>query len=403
MTSGGRRALLDLSLLATPSTARGVGRYAKELARGLHRHTQHGSSWSVLAIAKLPLMGAPAVSSDIPALLEGLEAREADTARSSWASRVRLALGRAASASDADIVHSPDPEATPLTSLSCPRVVTCHHVDSTTMPQVWHGVRASVARSDRRRFSRADRIIATSRATAQELITRLNVPRDKIAVVHNGTDLTRWANRPTERDERCQRELKLAERPYLLCVGSVNERKNVDGVLAGLARARRLIGSQDLVLCWAGHLDRSEVSELMDKANAAGVGDAVHQVGYVSDDDLGALYRGATALVFASKREGFGYPVVEAMACGCPVITSNCSSLIEVAEGAAVTVDPQDTQAIADAIVLLADDNAERRRLSEAGVRRAADFSVDSMVEKTLDAYEVALLGPRNRMPSQPF
>lgn len=399
--TGQRRILLDLSLLATPTTARGVGRYAKELARGLHRWASDDPEWSVLAIAKLPLMGPPAVTEDIPALLGDLEARQHNTARASWASRVRLGLGRAVQVSEADLVHSLDPEATPLTSLSCPRVVTCHHVESTTLPQVWHGVRATVARSDRRRFSRADRIIAISRATAQELITRLNVARDKIAVVHNGTDLTRWKSQPAADDAERRRALGVGQRPYLLCVGSVNARKNVDGVLTGLAKARRLIGSRDLELCWAAKLDRSEVNELADKAMKAGVTDAVHQVGYVPDADLAALYRGATALVFASKREGFGYPVVEAMACGCPVITSNCSSLIEVAERAAVTVDPDDTEAIADAIVLLADGNAERRRLSKAGVHRAAHFSVDRMVEKTLAAYEVALLGPRGKMPSQ--
>jgi glycosyltransferase involved in cell wall biosynthesis len=120
----------------------------------------------------------------------------------------------------------------------------------------------------------------------------------------------------------------------------------------------------------------------------------VKLLGYVSDQDLAALYRGATAQVFVSRAEGFGYPVIEAMACGCPVITSNRSSLIEIAEGAAVTVDPEDADAIADAIVLLADDNAERRRLSARGIERAARFSLRRMAEQTLDVY-ASVASPR--------
>src|SRR5690606_20073634 len=95
-------------------------------------------------------------------------------------------------------------------------------------------------------------------------------------------------------------------------------------------------------VAWAGALDRQERQRISGAAEEAGVADAVQLLGYVPDAELAALYRGATAQVFVSRAEGFGYPVVEAMACGCPVITSNRSSMIEIAEDAALTVDPED-------------------------------------------------------------
>src|SRR5690606_33662556 len=138
---------------------------------------------------------------------------------------------------------------------------------------------------------------------------------------------------------------------------------------------------------WAGRLSAEDRQRVCAAAEEAGVADAVQLLGYVPDAELAALYRGATAQVFVSRAEGFGYPVVEAMACGCPVITSNRSSMIEMAEDAALTVDPEDPDAIAGAIVLLADDNAERRRLAERGVHRAQHYSLRKMGERTLEAY----------------
>lgn len=365
-----------------------MGRYVTSLATELHRCAQGSSTLALAAIAERPLFGAPKISEDIPAILEELLDRGRPGGGSSGGGK--RVLARAAQLAKADVVHTLEPRALVQSKLSIPRVITCHHVDSSQDASSWHGTQATVLRADRKRVQSADRIIAISSATAHELITRFNVPREKISVVHHGVSLGKWCAPPAEQGAARRVALGIDGRPYLLCVGAVNERKNVDAVFQGLSRARAMIGSADLTVVWAGELSRSERQKLRAKAKRAGVADAISLQGYVSDEDLVALYAGATALVFASRREGFGYPVVEAMAAGCPVVTSNCSSLVEVAQGAALTMDPDDTDAIADAIVLLADDNAERGRLAEAGLARASGFSLRRMVEGTLEAYERA-------------
>src|SRR6185503_20273033 len=113
--------------------------------------------------------------------------------------------------------------------------------------------------------------------------------------------------------------------------------------------------------------------------------------GYVPREELPALYSGATAFVYPSLLEGFGLPVVEAMACGTPVITSNNSALKEVAGNAAVLVDPLSVRELAEAMMRLAEDGGAREELSRRGLRRAEQFSWTRTAELTLDAYRQAL------------
>ncbi|MCH2108821.1 MAG: glycosyltransferase family 4 protein, partial [Polyangiaceae bacterium] len=170
--------------------------------------------------------------------------------------------------------------------------------------------------------------------------------------------------------------------------GAINQRKNVGGLMDALAKANELRGRKDLKVAWAGALNRAEISSLRTEARRARVEDQIHLMGFVEDQQLAACYRGARALAFVSHREGFGYPVVEAMATGCPVITSNRSAMLEVAGNAAWMVDPDDRDQIADALVLASDDPKERNRLKQAGLERVPEFSVDKMVENTLLSYE---------------
>jgi glycosyltransferase involved in cell wall biosynthesis len=403
----GRRAvtltvLLDLSFLATPEVSRGVRRYAHLLALALHQRQKPGEL-NVLALAETPLFGPARASSDIPACIEAAERGRTQGLRGVFGARLRNFLGEAARSTQADVIHSLLPEGSPRRALDRPRIVTCHHLDSSVAATEWHGGSGRI-RLDRRHFHRADRVIAISRATAQELIARLDIPRSKIAVVYNGIDEQVWSMESRPDDPQRLAALGLRGQPYLLCVGAVDARKNVEGVMRGLGRAHLLAGHRQLALVWAGQLARAERQELEAQARRAGVLASLKTVGFVSDADLACLYRSATALVFTSRREGFGYPVVEAMASGCPVVTSNCSSLIEVAEHAALTVDPEDSEAIADAIVLLQGDRREIRRLTADGLLRAREFRLERMVEGTLTAYRDARDGTRSpsARPSAP-
>lgn len=384
-------ALFDLSVLGAGPATPGISRYVSDLALELDRIAREQGRVRVLAIEALPWLGRSRVSDDVRGAVDRLQQRPTRQAPASWAYQVRFALRRAVLAARPDLVHSGAPNATPMRQLSCPRVLTCHDLVPLTHPGHQRGWRNGSLlgryRTHHRRFHSADHVIAISRATADDLITRLEVPHQRISIVHNGVDLERWSREPQPSDDAVRATHGLGGRPYLLCVGAAHWRKNSEGVMQGLARARRLIGNEDLLVAWAGDLDRQDRQRIASAAEAAGVADAVQLLGYVSDPELAALYRGATAQVFVSRAEGFGYPVVEAMACGCPVITSNRSSLIEIAEDAALTVDPEDPDAIADAIVLLADDNAERRRLAERGSQRAKRYSLRRMGERTLEVY----------------
>jgi glycosyltransferase involved in cell wall biosynthesis len=162
-------------------------------------------------------------------------------------------------------------------------------------------------------------------------------------------------------------------------------------MLAGLAGARARAREENLCLVWAGLLRDDRRREVLECARTHGVEDALVLAGYVSDDELHALYRGALATLLVSHAEGFGYPVIEAMALGCPVITSNCSSLPEVAGDAALLVDPRDHGAIAAAIATLAQSPAERQRLIARGKVRATEFTVERQAERTLDVYRAVL------------
>lgn len=384
-------ALFDLSVLAAGPANPGIGRYVSDLALELDRIAREQGRLRILAIEALSWVGRARVTDDVRGAVERLLQRRARQGQASWAYQVRLALPRAARNAQPDLVHSGAPDATPMRRLPCPRVLTCHDLVPLAYPRHernWrNGGLLSRYRTHYRRFHNADHVIAISRATADDLIAHLDVPHQRISIVHNGVDLERWSPTPRPSDDAVRAAHGLAGRPYLLCVGAAHWRKNGEGVMKGLARARRLIGNEELLVAWAGALDRQERQRISGAAEEAGVADAVQLLGYVPDAELAALYRGATAQVFVSRAEGFGYPVVEAMACGCPVITSNRSSMIEIAEDAALTVDPEDPDAIADAIVLLADDNAERRRLAERGVHRAQHYSLRKMGERTLEVY----------------
>jgi glycosyltransferase involved in cell wall biosynthesis len=380
--------LLDLSLLSSPALARGVRRYVHLLAGALEER-KRDFDLEVIAATDTPLFAAPRYTADLGLAIQTWEGRSSAALKLPLTGRGGRQLGRVARSAGAHVLHSLDPEGSARSALSCARVVTCHHLDSTVSATEWHGGQSRTD-LDRRHFERAERVIAISRATAQELIARLDVPRHRIDVVHNGIDGRVWSAQPRPDDGPRLAALGLRGGPFLLCVGAVDARKNVDGILLGLKRAQELVQSRQLVLVWAGPLSRSERAELDALSTSRGLAPSVVSVGLVTDEDLGALYRHATGLVFASRREGFGFPVVEAMASGCPVITSNRSSMVEIAEGAAVMVDPEDTGAIADAMVLLYGNEAERERLRRTGLERAQQFTLDRMVQGTVEAYRQA-------------
>ncbi len=232
---------------------------------------------------------------------------------------------------------------------------------------------------------RAGAVFADSEATRRDVIDRLGVPGQKVHVVYNGVDPS---FRPLAGDpalERVRRRYALPER-FLLSVSTVEPRKNFSRLLdafdaltaqAGFRHALVIVGDR-------GWKDRA-IRDAMDRPRPPG---RLLVTGHVPGDDLPALYNLADVLVMPSLHEGFGLPVLEAMACGTPVVTSNTSALPEVAGGAAVLVDPLSVEGIAAGIRRAVEDAALREDMRARGLKRATDFSWERSARAALSLFE---------------
>lgn len=265
-------------------------------------------------------------------------------------------------------------------------VVTIHDLTFLEEPSWYRWERAAynkwgVSHSVRR----AKRIIAVSEATAKSLVERLSVDRDCIDVVYNGVD-ERFvpADDVTKAAVRKKYELPDA---FFLFVGTLEPRKNLVRVIRAWGHIAEEV-EQDLVLVGR---EGWKAEPIFQAAREANRNDRIRMVGFVDHGDLPGLMGTADALVYPSLAEGFGIPVAEAMACGTPVITSNVSSLPEVAGNAGLLVDPLDETAIADAMRFVAQDEVLRSTQSALGIERAKLFSWRRSAEQTMETYRKAL------------
>lgn len=387
-----KRLLIDLTPLSTPGGARGIGRYTRELARGLcSLPASELENIELLGLVSLAWNGQYRCTRDIAEFLDAagtslLESRD----YYSWAYRQRLLLWHAARELRADAVHLCDPHATPrfLGLAGTKKIVTCHDIVPTRFPDHYFGWRDGGANVGRwiegQRYRTADLVIAVSDATKHDICTLAGVPEDRVVRVYNGLDVERWSAEPQLAVVDVLRQFGLGDREYVLYVGGADWRKNTEGMMGALSRMRQ--SGSKLVLAWAGHLDGQHRARVEHEAASAGVTDAVLYLGHVADDQLAVLYRAAVAHLIVSRLEGFGLTVVEAMASGCPVVTTQAGSLAEVAGDAALKVDPEDTSAIAGAIERLRDDRL-RTELIALGKVRATRFSRRAQAKATADAY----------------
>jgi glycosyltransferase involved in cell wall biosynthesis len=243
----------------------------------------------------------------------------------------------------------------------------------------------------RRSLTRGDRIIAVSQTTRDDLMQHFDVDGRKIRVVYNGVEDTFRRRLPPDELQRWLRDLGIAQ-PYLLFVGNpAKPHKNLDTVVQAYARARRMAQFDAPLIC-VGSRHGSEF-KIRQRAEYLGIGDKVRLVGHVAHEALPAIYQGATLFLYPTLYEGFGLPVIEAMASGVAVITSNTSALKEIAEGYALLVDPLDLDGIAKAIAHLMGSPERRAAFAERGVRRADDFRWSETARETLNLYLAAIDG----------
>jgi glycosyltransferase involved in cell wall biosynthesis len=283
-------------------------------------------------------------------------------------------------------------------------VVTIHDMGYMRFPESHTRSQRRYLRLSTRWSARAaSQLIAISNTTRDDLMRYAGVPPEKISVVYHGVS-PRF--RPVEdQDLIAATQAKYGIRPpYFLYVGTIQPRKNLARLLEAFASASRGwgLGTDDsdpdprspipnpqLVIAgkhgWlTGEIERQ--STLLFGPGSP----AVRFTGYIADADLPALLSGALAFVFPSLYEGFGMPILEAMACGTPVLTSATSALPEIAGDAALLIDPEDTAAIADGLARLASDAILRADLRARGLARAAEFTWERCAQETLKVLQAA-------------
>ena len=298
--------------------------------------------------------------------------------------RIPLSLAR----ERVDLVHEPHYVLPPL--VRCRSVVTIHDCIHLMFPQYLPSKLAyAYAKGSMWCAShQADRILTVSEASKRDILRFFTVSPDKVSVIYNAIDERFLTPANAERMELVRQRYQL-DHPFVLYVGNIKPHKNIERLIDAFGRARsqcpdglKLIIIGDELSKYPG-LRQSVHKHKLDKH--------VRFLGFQPTETLAAFYRLARAFAFPSLYEGFGLPPLEAMACGSPVVTSNVSSLPEVAGGAALLVDPYDADAIASGIVQAVTDETLRADLIRRGLERARSFSWPQSVKKIHEIYmEVA-------------
>lgn len=251
--------------------------------------------------------------------------------------------------------------------------------------RLWRAVVPHVAR-------RADRVVAISEASAVDVERHLQVPAERIDVIPLGYEPSSRGEPTPEPGLRAR--LGVPEGPILLNVAAKKAHKNQMRLIEALPVVRRQVPEAQLVLAGA---PTPYEQALSGRARALGVDTAVTLAGYVDEADLEGLYAASDAFVFPSLNEGFGLPVLEAMARGLPVVTSDRSALPEVAGDAALLVDPESVDQIAAAAVRMLVDEPLRERMIAAGSRRVNEFTWDGTAQLTLETWRRAAVTASRR------
>ena len=271
-----------------------------------------------------------------------------------------------------DLVHVPHYVLPPATR--CRSVVTIHDCIHLMFPQYLPSRLAYVyaKASMWTATHQADRILTVSEASKRDILRLFNIPAEQVSVIYNAID-ERFLGPPDPTRMDLVRQRYQLDHPFVLYVGNIKPHKNIERLIDAFGRARS-DGPDDLTLVIIGD-ELSKYPALRQAVHRHKLDKHVRFLGFQPQETLAAFYRLARAFVFPSLYEGFGLPPLEAMACGTPVVTSNVSSLPEVAGGAALLVDPYDTNAIAAGIVRAVTDEALRGDLIALGRARAHMFS----------------------------
>ncbi|GAB6061136.1 glycosyltransferase family 4 protein [Desulfonatronum parangueonense] len=368
----------------------GIGRYVLELARGLPSHPELGSvrffagrNW--IADPCRPFASGPAAATHSqPGCLQrirGILPWRTMQDRISFGVKkaaFRLRTRNAATS----LLHGPNYLLTPHDG---PAIATIHDLSFIHYPE--YHPRERLALLDRelpKTLRRAAHILTDTEFVRGEIIQILGVAETRVSVTHLGVD-PEFHPRTPDQTRDVLRELGLTHGAYLLCVATQEPRKNLARLATAYSRLpAKLKTAFPLILAGTGGWLTQSLESLIQPLEQAG---SARRLGYVPESRLPALFAGAAGLALPSFYEGFGLPVLEAMACGVPVLTSDRASLPEVAGNAALLVNPEDEEEILQGLRQLLTDEDFRRLAAERGPRQAAKFTWPGCIDKTVQCY----------------
>ena len=353
----------------------GIGRYARELLIALNAlpveeqyrlpFAAHGAS------VALPPLGPNFRPCGIPIT---------DRVANAMWQRLRLPVPIELRTGRLDVFHSPDFSLAPSRA---PAILTVHDLAFEIMPQVCYPTLAAyLHRVVPRCVRRAEAVIVPSNHVKSDIVKQFGTDPAKVHVIPEGSSGS-FGSEPSDLDGQIVKRYRLRT-PFLLTVGTLEPRKNLERLLDAFARLRDRGSEVHLMIAGKpGWLYQG----IFERHQALGLGKTVRFLRNVDDAALASLYRRAAAVVYPSLYEGFGLPVLEALASGAPVVCSGNTSMPEVAGNAALYVDPWDVEDIAQTIEDLLSDEQLQSRLRQAGPPRAADFTWGRTAQRTHELY----------------
>jgi len=362
----------------------GIGRYTRQLVQAVLAPELAGGGHDYVAFA--------AAAGVDPEVFEPLRAARVQLRTlpisDEWVARLwhrlRLPLPVELFTGRLDIFYSPNfvlPPALPQTRT----LLTIHDLSFMQYPD--HFVPRLVEYLSKvvpRSVQRADHILADSESTRQDLIRQMDVSPDRVTVLYCGVDQRFEPTGDADKDRVVLKRYDLLERPYVLAVGTLQPRKNHVRLIQAFAA---LDGDAELVIVGGRGWLYEDILDEADRHQGH-----VRVLGFVDDSHLPALYRGARVFAFPSLYEGFGIPVLEAMACGTPVVCSNASSLPEVAGDATLLVNPLDILEMSAALARTLNDNDLRQNMIRKGIQQSKKFTWGSAARQLLSVFETCKL-----------
>ncbi|HUN08573.1 MAG TPA: glycosyltransferase family 1 protein [Aggregatilineales bacterium] len=357
----------------------GIGRLTRELIAALARlEDDHAYRLFVMGAGRKPLPALPA---------ERFAWRGTRITPKWWArvwGRGDLPLPVEAITGRVDLYHATD-FLLPPTLTGTRTLLTVHDLSYVRVPESANpSLRAYLDAVVPRSARRADQVLADSQATKDDLTALYGIPPEKITVILSGVD-AHFRPIPDESTQAAVREkYRLGTRPYIFAVGTVQPRKNYIRLMQALDKLRR--DGLDVMLVIAGGKGWLD-DPIYQSLDALQLREHVHLIGFADDADLPTLYSAAQVTAFPSLYEGFGLPIIESMACGTPVVTSNVSSMPEAAGMAALLIDPLSVDELTGALARLLTDDGLRTDLIQQGYAQASRFTWSRSAQDLLTVY----------------